>query len=77
MVRTETVSRYDITLLLVPLCFLGTGVAAVAFDLNVHLALGVAATASSLPIVDSLFFNPPTRYGSRDRNGLTDSGPSR
>jgi hypothetical protein len=77
MVRPESITRYDLTLLFVPVCFLGAGIAAVLFHLEVHLALGLAAVASGPPLVDSIFLNPPSRPDRGDRGSLPETGPSR
>lgn len=77
MVRSASVTRYDLTLLFVPLCFLGAGIAAVLLHLEVHLAMGLAAVASGPPLLDSLFLNPPSRSDRGDQGSLPETGPSR
>ena len=72
MARLEAITRYDLTLLLVPLCFLVTGIAAVLLDLDVHLAMGLGAVASGLPLADSLFVHPPSGL---ERSGVAETGP--
>ena len=57
-------TRYDLTLLAIPLLFVLTfGLAQVA-RLGLTADLGLAALVSSAPIADALFLNPPAGFES-------------
>ncbi|MFB6109705.1 MAG: hypothetical protein ABEJ60_02370 [Halodesulfurarchaeum sp.] len=55
-------TRYDATILSIPLLFLGAFGLAHLGPLGITADLGVAAVVSGAPITDALFLNPPTAF---------------
>jgi hypothetical protein len=57
-------TRYDATLLAIPLLFIGTFGLAQVGPLGLTADLALAALVSSAPIADALFLNPPAGFES-------------
>ena len=56
----ESLSRYDLTLLVVPLAFLCALVLGSALSIPTSAALAGAALCGAVAVADALFLNPPT-----------------
>ena len=57
---SRSLSRYDLTLLVVPLAFLCALVLGSALSVPTSAALTGAALCSAVVVADALFLNPPT-----------------